>query len=53
MAPNCLQYMAGMGVNFNNAPFIGEEIGRFKKYPEGMFTGSVERMKELRAALGL
>ena len=47
-----LQYLAGMGVNFNNAPLIGQEIASHRKFPGGLFTGSEEKMRELRSALG-
>ena len=46
-----LQYMAGMGLNFNDAPTIKQQISDYFKYPEGMFTGSPERVAELRDAL--
>ncbi len=47
-----LQYMAGMGVNFNNAPFIGEEIRRYRKFPQDMFVGSLDQLLEVRKAIG-
>ncbi len=43
-----LQYLAGMGVNFQNAPFIMSEILQYEQYPEGLFTGSEETLRELR-----
>ena len=46
-----LQYMAGMGLNYNDAPTIKQQIADYFKYPEGMFTGSPERIAELREAL--
>jgi spermidine synthase len=46
-----LQYMAGMGLNFNNAPLIKSQIGDSFRYPEGMFTGSPELLDRLRSEL--
>jgi spermidine synthase len=46
-----LQYLAGMGVNFNNAPLIGSDIRGFRRFPQGLFTGSLERLMRLRAAI--
>jgi len=45
-----LQYMAGMGLNYNNAPEIRQEIGNYARFPEGMFKGTPEEMQELAAA---
>jgi len=46
-----LQYMAGMGLNFNNAPLIKSQIGDSFRYPEGMFTGSADALDKLRSEL--
>jgi spermidine synthase len=46
-----LQYLAGMGLNFNNAPLIGSEIRKFGEFPQGMFTGSAERVRRMESAL--
>jgi spermidine synthase len=46
-----LQYMAGMGLNWNNAPAIKQQIGNYMQYPKGLFKGSPEVMQELDAAL--
>jgi spermidine synthase len=46
-----LQYMAGMGLNFNNAPLIKSQIGDSFRYPEGLFTGSAEELEKLRSEL--
>jgi hypothetical protein len=46
-----LQYLAGMGVNFNNAPLIGSDIRRFRRFPHDLFTGSLERLSQLRVAI--
>jgi spermidine synthase len=45
-----LQYMAGMGLNYNNAPEIKQEIGRFVRFPEGLFKGTPEEMRDLEEA---
>ena len=45
-----LQYMAGMGLNFNNAPLIKQQIGDYIRYPEGLFKGTPEEMQDLAAA---
>ena len=45
-----LQYMAGMGLNYNNAPEIRQLIGNYARFPEGMFKGTPEEMQELEAA---
>ncbi|HXP85510.1 MAG TPA: fused MFS/spermidine synthase [Bryobacteraceae bacterium] len=46
-----LQYLAGMGVNFNNAPLIGSDIRHFRRFPHDLFTGSQERLSQLRVAI--
>ena len=46
-----LQYMAGMGLNWNNAPAIKQQIGNYMQYPKGLFKGSPEVMQEVDAAL--
>jgi spermidine synthase len=46
-----LQYLAGMGVNFNNAPLIGSDIRRYRRFPRTLFTGSLERLSQLRTAI--
>ncbi len=46
-----LQYMAGMGLNFNNAPLIQQEMSDYYRYPEGMFKGSPELLQQVEAAL--
>jgi spermidine synthase len=46
-----LQYLAGMGVNFNNAPLIGGDIRRFRRFPHELFTGSLEHLSQLRVAI--
>ncbi len=47
-----LQYLAGMGLDSYNAPGIYAELLGVRRFPEGLFTGSGERMAELRSALG-
>ncbi len=47
-----LQYIAGMGVNTVASAQIYREIMQFRKFPEGLLTGSGERMDQLRAMIG-
>jgi hypothetical protein len=47
-----LQYIAGMGVNSVAAPQIYREILSYRKFPDGLFTGSAEEMDRLRELLG-
>jgi spermidine synthase len=46
-----LQYIAGMGVNNYAAGPIYTEMLSHRKFPEDLFSGSEQRMLELRAAL--
>ena len=46
-----LQYMAGMGLNFNNASLIKEEMGNYYKYPADIFTGSAEVRQQMQSNL--
>jgi len=43
-----LQYLAGKGVNVYAQDVIFRNILQYRRYPEGLFTGSPERMAELR-----
>jgi spermidine synthase len=45
-----LQYMAGLGLNYNNAPAIRQQIANYGHFPEGMFKGTTEEMQDLVAA---
>jgi len=45
-----LQYMAGMGLNYNNAPAIRQEIATYARFPEGLFKGTPEEMQDLEGA---
>jgi spermidine synthase len=45
-----LQYLAGMGLNYNNAPAIKQQIGEYARFPEGLFKGTPEEMQDLAAA---
>ncbi len=47
-----LQYIAGMGVNTVASAQIYREIMQYRKFPEGLLTGSGERMDQLRAMIG-
>jgi spermidine synthase len=45
-----LQYLAGMGVNLYRADAIYRDMAQYRRFPEGLFTGSPERMTELMLA---
>jgi hypothetical protein len=45
-----LQYMAGMGLNYNNASAIRQEIATYARFPEGLFKGTPEEMQDLEGA---
>jgi hypothetical protein len=47
-----LQYLAGLGLNALAGPQIYRDILAYRKFPEGLFAGSDERMNPLRAVLG-
>ena len=46
-----LQYMAGMGLNWNNAPAIKQQMGNYLQYPQGLFKASPELLQQLQSAL--
>ena len=46
-----LQYIAGMGLNFNNASLIKEEMANYYKYPADMFTGPEEVREQMQSNL--
>jgi spermidine synthase len=48
-----LQYLAGMGLNFNNAPVIGSQIRTYRRFPSDLFVGSPQRLQALKTALRL
>jgi spermidine synthase len=48
-----LQYLAGMGLNFNNAPVIGSQIRTYRRFPNDLFAGSPQRIQALKNALRL
>jgi spermidine synthase len=46
-----LQYLAGMGLNlYQSGPIYSEMISYATRFPENLFTGSPERLNELRQA---
>jgi spermidine synthase len=47
-----LQYIAGMGVNTVASAQLYREIMQYRKFPEGLLTGSGGRMDQLRAMIG-
>ena len=48
-----LQYLAGLGLNTHESSRTFDEMLTFLKFPEGMITGSPERIAALKKALGL
>ncbi|HLW77819.1 MAG TPA: fused MFS/spermidine synthase, partial [Bryobacteraceae bacterium] len=46
-----LQYLAGMGLNFDQPIVIYNDILRYRVFPEDMFSGSEARMSALRYAI--
>jgi spermidine synthase len=46
-----LQYLAGMGLNLQDAEPIYDEMLHYRAFPEDLFTGSDERKNALREAL--
>jgi hypothetical protein len=47
-----LQYMAGLGLNSDDAARLYREILSYRKFPEGLLTGSSDRFDALRTTLG-
>jgi spermidine synthase len=47
-----LQYLAGLGLNSVSSPQIYRDILAYRRFPEGLLTGSGERMNALRELLG-
>ena len=46
-----LQYLAGLGLNlYQSGPIYSEMISHSTKFPDNLFTGSQEKMEELRRA---
>jgi spermidine synthase len=45
-----LQYLAGLGVNMYDQAGIYSQMLQYRKYPDGLFTGSPERMMQIRSA---
>jgi spermidine synthase len=47
-----LQYLAGFGLNADDAARMYRRILSYRKFPEGLLTGTGERMRSLRESLG-
>ena len=43
-----LQYMAAMGINFNNANAIKQQMLRYFRYPPDLFEGSPEHLGQIQ-----
>ena len=46
-----LEYLAGMGVNLFQSESIYNDILRYRRFPEDLFTGSEGRTRALREAI--
>jgi spermidine synthase len=46
-----LQYLAGLGLNLYQSDAIYRDILRYKRFPEGLFSGSEATMNQLRNAI--
>jgi spermidine synthase len=47
-----LQYLAGLGLNSAVSPQTYSDILAYRKFPEGLLTGSEDRLQALRATFG-
>jgi spermidine synthase len=47
-----LQYLAGLGLNSVTTPQIYAEILSYRRFPDGLLTGTGERMAELQELIG-
>jgi spermidine synthase len=43
-----LQYLAGLGLNLYQQDLIYREMAPYRKYPEGVFSGSTDRLEVIR-----
>ncbi|MEQ1886792.1 MAG: fused MFS/spermidine synthase [Bryobacteraceae bacterium] len=48
-----LQYLAGWGLNFNHPDWIYQNILEYRKFPNGMFTGSERAVEPVRRMFGI
>ena len=46
-----LQYLAGMGLNYNNADAIKQQISLYLRYPEDLLVGSPELLRQVQSAI--
>ena len=47
-----LQFLAGMSLNMYDQAGIYSQMLQYRKYPDGLFTGSPERLSQIRMATG-
>ena len=47
-----LQFLAGMSLNMYDQAGIYSQMLQYRKYPDGLFTGSPERLAQIRMATG-
>jgi spermidine synthase len=48
-----LQYLAGLGLNVYDQAAIYSQMLQYRRYPDGLFVGSPERLQQIRAAVGV
>jgi hypothetical protein len=46
-----LQYLAGLGLNLYQSDLIYSDMLNYRKYPDGLFTGTPETLQNLRQAI--
>ena len=47
-----LQFLAGMSLNMYDQAGIYSQMLQYRKYPDGLFTGTPERLSQIRMATG-
>jgi spermidine synthase len=47
-----LQFLAGLGLNEYDQADIYSQILQYRRYPEGLFVGSPDKLMQIRAATG-
>src|SRR5439155_19414728 len=46
-----LQYLAGLGLNTNESDIVYAEILKYRRFPDGLFTGSASTIAALRGRI--
>ncbi|HEY5063039.1 MAG TPA: hypothetical protein VII52_15975, partial [Gemmatimonadaceae bacterium] len=47
-----LQYLAGLGLNVYDQAAIYSQMLQYRRYPDGLFAGSPQRLQQIRATVG-